>query len=85
MSTTAGIRVRVQRFDASVICQRRLRILGLWRRRDGNARYDGESGDVLLARRTRCQLPRPEPLQLADVLWSDGPRRSIRAARGLGD
>src|SRR5258708_4834921 len=68
-TTAAPPGVRVQRFDASVICQRRLHILGLWRHRGGNARYD-ESGDVLLARRTRCQLPRPEPLQLVNVLWS---------------
>jgi hypothetical protein len=32
-------------------------------------------GDVRLARRTWCQLPGPKPLQLADVLWSGGPRK----------
>jgi hypothetical protein len=47
-----------------------------------NVFYD-ESGDVRLARRTRCQLPRPEPLQLVDVLWAGGPRATITAAREL--
>ena len=35
----------------------------------------GESSDVRMARRTWCQLPKSDPLQLAEVLWSGGPRR----------
>ena len=42
----------VQRVDASVIHQRRLRVLGVRRHRHGDARYDRDSGEVLLARRT---------------------------------
>ena len=41
-----------------------------------------DSGDVLLARRTRRRLPARASLQLADVLRTGEPRRWIRAARG---
>src|SRR5947208_12922117 len=74
--------VRVQRVDASLIRQRRLRVQGIRRRRDGDAQYECNSGNVLLACRTRRQLSGPEPLQLADVLRSGKPRRWIRAALG---
>jgi len=62
--------VRVQQVDASVIRQRRLCVLGVWRHRDGDSRYDDRSGDVLLACRTRRLLSIPESLQLAYVLRS---------------
>jgi hypothetical protein len=42
-------------------------------------RYECNSGQVLLARRIRCQLPGSKPLQLADVLRSGEPGRRVRA------
>ena len=43
---------------------------------------NGNSGDVLLARRIRRRLPARVSLRLADVLRTREPRRWIRAARG---
>src|SRR5206468_12026953 len=60
--------VRVQRVDAGLIVRRRLRVRGVRRRCDGDARYECNSGDVLLARRTWRRLPARASLRLADVL-----------------
>jgi hypothetical protein len=76
--------VRVQRVDAGLVVRRRLRVRGVRRRSDGDARYECNSGDVLLARRTRRRLPARASLRLADVLRIGEPRRWIRVALGYG-
>ena len=74
--------VRVQRVDAGLVVRRRLCVRGVRRLSDGDARYEGGSGDVLLACRTRRRLPARASLRLADVLRIGEPRRWIRAALG---
>src|SRR5438094_2338294 len=75
--------VRVQRVGAGLVVRRRLRVRGVRRQRDGYARQDDGSGDVLLARRTRRRLPARASLRLADVLRTGEPRRWIKAARSV--
>ena len=59
--------------------RRRLCVRGVRRRSDGDARHECNSGDVLLACRTRRRLPARASLQLADVLRTGEPLRWIRA------
>src|SRR6266550_5512603 len=62
--------VRVQCVDAGLVVRRRLRVRGVRRRSDGDARYKCDSGDVFLARRTRRRLPAPASIRLANLLWT---------------